>query len=260
MNTQRCIIGVAVYDTEQNERSGYTKKTFESLVNTVNPRTTRVIFIDNDSCEETKKFLSEAEKNSFVEVITNDSNLGTAEAINLAMKQRKEDQYFVKMDNDVVIYESGWIEKMIRCFERDPALGVLGLKRKDLPNQPDSEKYPTELKFLPHELGEPWLIVETCEDIIGTCTMYSPALLKAVGYLYQPTVYGFDDVLMCVRARLCGFYNAFYPSIEIEHIDDGKNPFTDWKKKHAGKYLGKIDGIIRDYADGMRDLYYNPYV
>jgi GT2 family glycosyltransferase len=246
-----------VYDTDSNKRTDYTIQTYQSLVETTNSETTRIIFIDNDSCQRTKKFLSQI-KNKNIYVITNNQNIGTAEAINLALKTRNN-EYCIKMDNDVVVNELGWVEKMIRCFEKDPKLGILGLKRVDLPNSPTSKEYPTELKFLPHELGEPWLIVEECKDIIGTCTMYSPKLIDKVGYLYQPSIYGFDDVLMCSRSILSGFYNAFYPSVEIQHIDDGKNPYTEWKRKYAGIYLPKIEGIIKEYTEGTRPIYYNPF-
>jgi len=255
----KCMICLAVYDTVENKRTDYTIQTWNSINSTIDNDEVRIFFIDNNSCSKTKKFLKDISKYDNVTVITNKENIGTAEAINKALKHRKKGEYAIKMDNDVAVHDFGWVDKMIRCFEIDPNLGILGLKRSDLPNHPDSREYPTEIKCLPHKLGEPWSIIEKCDDIIGTCTMFSPKLLEKIGYLYQPGLYGFDDVLMCSRSILSGFYNAFYPSIEIEHLDDGKNPFTVWKRNYAGLYLGQIKGIIEKYQTGVRSVYYNPF-
>ena len=54
------MICVAVFDTVQNERTEYTVATYESLKKRVNPEITRIFFIDNNSCKETKDFLKDA--------------------------------------------------------------------------------------------------------------------------------------------------------------------------------------------------------
>jgi hypothetical protein len=89
--------------------------------------------------------------------------------------------------------------------------------------------------------------------------MFSPKLLDKIGFLYQPSIYGFDDVLACTRSMICDFYNAFYPCVDIEHLDDGKNPFSDWKRKHAGIYLPKIKSIEESYWKNPETIYYNPF-
>ena len=256
----KCLIAIAVYDTKENERTAYTVHTYNSLKHVIDPKTTRIIFIDNGSCEETKTFLRSIKAKN-VSVITNETNIGTAEAINLALRTRKQGEYCVKLDNDVYFHES-WVEKLVKCFELNPNLGILGLKRKDIPNSPYSEQYPTKLEFVDgpdHFINDPWLTIEICDDIIGTCTMFNPKLLDKIGYLYQPGIYGFDDVLMCARSKLANYINAFFPSVEIDHMDNGLNPYTEWKKRYAGLHLSKISGILEDYASGERDIYYNPF-
>lgn len=259
----KCIIGMAVYDTEENNRTNYTIATYNSLAGTVNSEETKIIIIDNNSCERTKDFFNTIKNKKNTEIITNDSNIGTAEAINLAMKQRKNDQFFVKIDNDVVIHRSGWIDEMIECFNDRPELGILGLKRKDLEDSPEHPMYESYLVFskndVKKEKGKPWRVLEVRDDIIGTCTMFSPLLLDKVGYMYQPGVYGYDDVLMSHRSIYSGFVNAFYPCIDIDHIDTESTEFTHWKKRYAGRFQEKIESIIDEYKKG-KNLYYNPFL
>jgi GT2 family glycosyltransferase len=258
----RSLIAIAVYDTDDNKRTEYTIKTYESVTRTIFDDT-QVCFIDNDSCLRTKEFLKSVQSGDLkVDVITNTSNIGTAEAINKAWYKYKDIPYKIKLDNDVVFHEPGWVEDMIRCFELNPEIGILGLKRKDLPNEPSSESYPTKLAYLNHSLGDKWdfkNVVEYCEDIIGTCLMFNPELFNKIGYLYQPGSYGFDDVLACARSLKAGFRNAFYPSVEIDHIDTGETVYADWKRKYAGVYLPKIGGIISEYSSGEKSIHYNPF-
>lgn len=260
----KILICVACHDTEENGRTKYTKRTYDSLCETIDNATTKVAFIDNGSCKETKDFFDEIDDfNTFLPVITNDHNTGTAEAINLGIHTYgKKGDFVIKLDNDVTFGEFGWADKMKSIIERDPKIGILGLKRKDLLDQPLSPEYPTIMKYVNHNLGDKWdfyNVVEERGEIIGTCTMFNPKLLEAVGYLWQPSVYAFDDCLMSTRSRIAGFYNAFYPCIEIEHIDAGGTSYTEWKKKMASVYLGSIKKIEEEYYDGTRSIYYNPF-
>ena len=113
------------------------------------------------------------------------------------------------MDNDVVIHQAGWVEKLEACIERDPQIGIIGLKRKDCIESPDrTDFYKSELMMLPHIPGEEWLIVEKVNHVMGTCQMYNSKLIDRIGGLYQMDgLYGFDDSLAAVRCKLAGFYN-----------------------------------------------------
>ena len=257
----KILIGIAVFDSVENKRTEYTKKTYESLIKTTDPKTTDIVFVNNASCKETVDFLNGINMPN-IKVIHSKENVGTAEAINIAWKEADKETFCVKLDNDVTFKQIGWAERMAECFTKDSYLGIVGLKRKDLPNEPISEQYQTTLVYLRHKKGEPWLfenMVEYCDDLIGTCHMFNPKLLEQIGYLWQPGIYGFDDVLACTRSRLAGFRNAFYPSIEIEHLDDGNNPYIEWKKRYAGMYLPTIEKIEREYETGERPLYYSPF-
>lgn len=260
----KILICCAVFDTDSNKRTAYTIATYKSMMETVNFDTTEIVFIDNASCDKTKKFLKGIMSDK-VHVITNDKNLGTSGAINIGVyTYSKHGTYNIKCDNDVTFGSHGWADEMVRCIETEPSIGILGLKRVDLPNQPSSKEYPTNIDFIPeHKLGEPWfkdrIMIEWCDDIIGTCTMFNPSLLDKIGYSWQPALYGFEDNLLCVRSLMAGFRNAFLPLIEIEHIDTGASIFTEWKRKQASLYFDVFEKAKEEFLNGKRDLYYNPF-
>jgi len=260
------LIVMAAHDTADNGRTKYTDRTIESLLRTVDFDRHRLFISDNGSCEDTQRLYEKLvtywtlNKYDFghLTIHRNGENLGTAKAVNIGLKTRKDGEYCIKMDNDVVIHQRGWVDELEEAIEREPAIGILGLKRKDLwqwPGHPDKQ-YKSHLVMLPHKPGERWIIVEITKDIMGTCTMFNHLLLDKVGGLYQPSLYGYDDVLMCYRSNIAGFLNAFLTHIHIDHIDEGQNEYGKWKERESGKVTQEIIALVDEYIAGIKSIYH----
>lgn len=256
------LISMAVHDTVENGRTAFTKRTLESLSETVDWSKHRLFIVDNNSCEETKTLLHAYCFGLKPAIEHLSSNIGTAEALNLAWKHRQPGEHCIKIDNDVVIHQSGWVEQMKEAISRDQLIGQVGLKRKDCiesPHRNINDWYFSELLMLPHEPGQRWIVVEKANHIMGTCVMHSSALLDKVGYLKQPGLYGFDDCFMSLRSQLAGFYNVFLPHIEIDHIDPGGTEYQKWKEASAGMDMAKYNEDVQRYKSGELSVYYNPF-
>ena len=262
------LLGMAVFDTIENQRTEQTLQTLKSLENSVDWKKHRLVISDNGSCEETQKLYRTAAQCFPLIVIHNGENLGTAKAVNKAWKLRIHGEHLCKMDNDVVISHPGWADEMEEVFSRDPSIGICGLKRKDLAECPDSSIpfYRSKLCMLPHEPGQRWIVVEECSHIMGTCQAFSSKLFEKIGYLYQGQdegkLYGLDDSLASYRSMLAGFRNVFLPHILIDHIDPGGNPYALWKNKQAEESLcfnGRENWFAKikmEYRTGKRSLYW----
>jgi GT2 family glycosyltransferase len=246
------LIAMAVFDTEENQRTEYTKETLNCLWETVDLTQHQVVVIDNNSCQETKEVLKKY--NQFT-IITLSENIGTAKAINRGWKLRKGNEHLIKMDNDVVINYSNWVDEMEEYLEADPMIGILGLKRKDIWENPfRNDNYKTTLRMLPHKSGESWKIVEDSEHIIGTCQMYNKNLIRKIGGLIQPSIYGFDDTLSSIRCKLAGFKNSFIPHIDIDHIDTKENQYWKEKIKMGNDILPEFKKMKQDFIDGKTNI------
>lgn len=247
------LIAMAVHDTEENQRAKYTKQTLESLIETVDLNKHKLYLINNNSCKETQDLLNKyCWINTLLNiyVIDNTENLGTAKAINQAWYLSDKGETLVKMDNDVVINNYGWVEDMETAM-RLGGYGIVGLKRKDLMQHPNAkDNWKTQLKMLPHQKGEPWIVVEESEDIMGTVQMFNPSLINKMGGLMQAGVYGFDDTLACIRAKLLGYKLAFLPHIDIDHIDVGGDAYTEWKRKYAADKTKEFYEIKQGLING----------
>lgn len=261
-------IVMASYVTETNNRLDYAIDTLLGLIDTVDFNKHELFISDNGSCkdmlENYKQFQGFFTKLFPKENLTiryNNCNLGTAEAVNFGIKERKLNQFVIKIDSDITVSQSGWVEEMEECFDRYPNLGILGLKRTEVMQKADHENpsYRTKLVSAPHTRGQKWIILELCDDIIGSCTMFSPSLLDKIGYLFQPANYGWDDVLACVRSEKAGFVNAFLPHIQVVHLDNGEGDYVKQKMKEAERTITQFSEIAEDYKSGVRDIYYNPF-
>jgi cellulose synthase/poly-beta-1,6-N-acetylglucosamine synthase-like glycosyltransferase len=228
---------MAVYDTEENERTTLTRSTLASLEREVtwNWGRHRLMVSDNGSCEATQRVFEEYD-HIIERVYHNDKNLGTAAALNKLWRHREPGEVVCKIDNDVVVYTHDWPDRIELALEREPRMGICALKRKDLGEWPlwHHSFYRSELEPLWHEPGEPWMVIEKVNYCMGTCQAFRPELLDKIGYLWQPGVYGFDDSLAAVRCDVAGFFSAFLLGIDIDHIDPGDNQYTEWKRQQAG--------------------------
>lgn len=252
------LITMAVYDTIENQRAWMTNVTLQSLENTVDWSKHRLMVSDNGSCEVTHNFFD-----SYAHIIEhvefNGENIGTAAALNKLWRHRKPGEVVCKIDNDVRIHKIDWPDLVEKVFEKAPDIGICGLKRRDLAEWPlsDNAWFRSELRALPHSTGEPWLIVEMVNHVMGTCQSYRPELLDKIGYLYQPGVYGFDDALAAYRAEVSGFKSAFLHGVEIDHVDPGDTEYTEWKRRYAGEHIHDYYKLRDDYLKGLRDPYYD---
>lgn len=260
------LIGMATWNGEWNNRFDLTLKTIQSLRERLNLKFHRLVISDNGStCKETIALLQSLEQHEVARVIWNKENLGTARAINQAWILREAGQHCVKMDNDVVVHENGWLDRLVDCVEKEPRIGILGLKRKDVDEWPSlpigtHAQYKSTLVDVPHKKGDRWWhVVERCNHVMGTCQLYSSSFLDKVGYLYQLGLkYAFDDSLMAARAKKTGFWSCFYPAIEIDHIDPGGDQATQDKIKVAGEHIERFKAVEREYLLGLRPAWQGP--
>lgn len=260
------LIAMATYCTEENCSGSYprNKILYDVLVKLQfeldsNPNH-RLFIIDNSPGDKAKKVL-ERFKFPFWTLIDNQGvNLGTAEAINKAWRNRASGEHCIKMDDDCLIQNPERVfDLMEECIRRKPEIGIVGLKRKDCIEKPErTDFYHSELEMLKQNTGEQWIIIEKVRHVMGTCQMYNSALLDKIGYLKQPDIYGFDDVWAAIRSEQSGFINCFIPHVIIDHIDPGDTIYQKKKEAHAGKYMPMHHELKRKWETGELDLYYEP--
>lgn len=256
------LISMCCYDTPENGKTWMTKKTLESIERTTDLTKHRLVIIDQNSVSETRKTIkSFCRRHSNALAIYLPENIGTARGINKAIEARANDEYFIKMDNDVVFGRECWADAMELVMQREPNLGILGLKRKDCIEHPRNKNpfYKSELRMAYKQPDEQWNVIELVKHVMGTCQMFSPALLISLGYMYQMEgLYGYDDVLMSLRSELAGYLNAFLHGYPIEHIDVETTEYAKWKLGYAQQMGPRYSRVKKEFESGERPVYCGP--
>lgn len=258
------LCAMVVFDPPDEPRTALLENCLASLMTTVDWSRHRLVISNNGITSDSYLAIASHFNDALgfrPEVIENGSNLGTARAINRVWQQRKPGQHCLKIDSDVMMNEPGWLDKLEACIAADPKIGIIGLKRKDLdesPNTPPGDWRHSTLRMLPHRKGEPWLIVERVNHVLGSCCLFNSALLDKIGYLVQFGQYGLDDGLAAVRCEKAGFYSCFYDHYVILHPDPGTCEHTQWKIEQARKYLPLYHQYVEQYRRGTRNIYHGP--
>ncbi len=255
------LLSMVVYDPPGESRHPLLAKCLDSLVRTVHlPTEHSLIVVSNGISDYTRGLIESYSELGLLDFMGagQDGNIGTARAQNRAWKAREPGQHVCKVDPDIVFHEAGWLDKLEQCIAREPQIGLIGLKRKDVaesPNNPVGQWSHSTLKMLPHEPGETWLVVELVHNLIGSVCLHSSALLDKVGYLWQPGSYGYDDSDMSSRSLLSGFLNCFYPHYNVDHLDSNNMEYVEWKQKYAGEHMEEFVRVKAEYERGERPLW-----
>ncbi len=192
-----------------------------------------LIIIDNGSTDGTREYCAELSKEIDLKYLRNDTNLGPIIAINQGIKAAKY-EYICQMHNDVVIFEYGWLDKMVSIMEKDPNIGIACLAgrqyiRKDAGCDENTLKH----NLLSIGLNPP--MTETAADVAvidGMCFMFTMSLIRKIGMLDE--IYGmmhFYDMDFSLASIKAGYRNAAVNVLAFHVGNGGTTRRSDFYKK-----------------------------
>lgn len=200
---------------------GFTRLCVDYIIkNTTTPY--ELVIVDNGSVDGTREYIAGLPKEIDVKYLRNTTNLGPIIAINQGIKAAKYD-YICQMHNDVVIFEYGWLDKIITIMEAAPDIGIVCLAgrqyiRKDASCDEDTLKH----NLLSIGLNPP--MAETAADVAvidGMCFMFTKSLVQKIGLLDE--TYGmmhFYDMDFSLASIKAGYRNAAVNVLAF-HVGNG---------------------------------------
>jgi GT2 family glycosyltransferase len=168
-----------------------------------------VIVVDNGSKPETAAVLAAF---PFVRVIRNERNLGFAAACNQGTRAA-QGRFVVHLNNDTV-GTPGWLATMLRVFDEEPNVGVVGAKLLF----PDGTLQHAGVVALPHRFGAETIgpyhylwqaagahpvaaIPVDLEVVTGACLVSPRELFLELGGFEELFWNGYEDVDYCLKVR-----------------------------------------------------------
>jgi GT2 family glycosyltransferase len=200
----------------------YTKICLDYLLRHTKDVSFEIVIVDNGSRSETKALIDSINPNVDVHYIRNDRNLGPIKAINQGIEAAKY-RYSAVMHNDVIIFEDGWLARMVKVFEADPKIGIAGFAgRKEIYNNGAVNETSLKHNLQNEDLNEV-MREEVAEVAVldGLFFMMRQELLDKIKGLDE--TYGYMhcyDLDVSLKSIEAGFKNVVV-NIEAMHVANG---------------------------------------
>lgn len=224
-----------------------------------------ITVVDNGSTDGTPEYLQELHRQGFItHLILLADNVGIAKASNLAWSQEPDAEYYLKLDNDIVIQKPGWLSRMVEVIDRIPELGAIAYSFEPV-------EYPVrEMRGV--------RIRPKAGILNGACMLIPKRTHQTLGFWCEDYgLYGEEDADYGLRIQLQGWQNAYMedeqvglhlPAGRAAHIDRDTLKATDGiEEKTHTEYRAFKDEcrrnnvqsiakkISHDYQTGLKTLY-----
>jgi len=184
-----------------------------------------LIIIDNGSNDGTQQFFSEFKSPKLhLRYIRNDRNLGPIYGYNQGIRVCKSD-YICIMHNDVLIFEKGWLGKIINIMDSNKDIGITGLAGRKRINKKGLVDESSLVHNLQNEdLNSPMQRgIEDVAVIDGLCFVVRRSIFEETGGLDEN--YGYMhcyDLDISLASLNLGYRNVVV-NIEAMHLSNGGN-------------------------------------
>ncbi len=229
-------------------REDLTKQCLETLRPTLEGAGAgEVIIVDNGSRPETAAVLAAF---PWVRVIRNERNLGFAAACNQGTRAAAG-RYVVHLNNDTVGV-AGWLATMLRVFEEEPNVGIVGPKLLF----PDGTLQHAGVVAYPHRFGPETIgpyhylwqqagshrvaaMPVDLEVVTGACLVTPRELFLELGGFEEVFWNGYEDVDYCLKVRARGLRVRYEPRAVLFHFESQSGPQRKRRLTHNLHALGK---------------------
>ncbi|HSF08629.1 MAG TPA: glycosyltransferase [Nitrospirales bacterium] len=201
-----------------------------------------ITVVDNGSTDGTPEYLQALLKEGFItNLILLPENVGIAKASNLAWSQEPESEYYLKLDNDIVIQKPGWLSNMVDVIDHIPELGAIAYSFEPV-------SYPVRetrgVRIRPKD-----------GNVNGACTLIPKRTHQILGFWCEDYgLYGEEDADYGLRIHLHGLQNAYMEDEKVGlHLPAGRAAHIDAQTLKATDGIEEeIHAEYREFKDGCR--------
>jgi len=178
-------------------RLGLTVKSLTSILN--NRENFELHIIDNNSADNTWEYLQTLKDSRIKSKTRLPVNAGQINSLNLNLTKRRPDQYFIALDNDVIIESQDWITRILNAFKTFPEVGLLSV----MAGSPPPAKLPPVIPVFKNSL----FYLELSKDSANTipdcfpqgCLALRPQLINEIGYWSEENYFGNPELVFRVN-------------------------------------------------------------
>jgi len=190
----------------------------------------KIFIVDNASTDTSIQIIEDiADKNSSVEIIRNNKNVGFAKAVNQVLELIESG--LVALVNNDVFLDNRWLEEMVKSAKNDLRAGIFASKIYFLNGLLNSTGHVIyrglavmERGFFERDLGQ---YNESCY-VAGACAaaaLYRKKLFEDIGVFDEDYFMYNEDVDLSLRAILHGWKVRYVPTAVAYHIHSASTGF-----------------------------------
>lgn len=198
-----------------------TRLCLDSVLNLSDYPNLELIVVDNHSTDGTPDYLKELRiRHPEVKIILNQENLGFAAGNNAGL-QAASGEFLVMLNNDTVV-TPGWALSMLRHFQNNQNLGLLGPVTNNIGNEAKVDVAYSDLVSMPYatrsvtldNMGKRLPV----RNVAFFCVMMPRRVFTEVGFLDENFGRGFfEDDDYCRRVELLGLEIACADDVFVHH-------------------------------------------
>ena len=195
----------------------------------------KIIIVDNNSCQETRKKLKKISEHVGAKLILNNTNLGVATALNIGFQECINSQdgfeWCLTMDQDTIL-KTNMIQNLISAYKDCPFREQVGIVGSNY------EEYHTgRILFNNIGINNSWAEVE---HLPSSGCLNSINIFQEVGKFRDEFFIDYVDTEYCIRIKDHGFKVIISPFINMIH------PLGNYKFNNLYKFLTGHD-LITNY-------------
>ena len=250
-------------------------KYLDRAINSILEETTydnyKILVIENNSeNQETFDYYKTLkEKSNKIEVLTYKGKFNYSRIINFGVKNSKDAEYILQLNNDIKVLTKNWLEQMIALMQKD-GVGAVGarLYYEDLSLQHAGISYGIAgtagnmLVNLPkgrHAYLGFEAMQRNVSAVTGACLMTKRSIYEEVDYMNENLAVAFNDVDFCLKIREKGYRIVYTPWVELIHYESKTRGYEDTPKKKE-RFEKEKDVFIKKWKmllDENKDPYLN---
>lgn len=220
-----------------------------------------IILVDDGSTDGTRAFLAALDRPD-VRVVLNEQNLGFAGANNAAARIARG--RFLCLINNDLIFSSGWLDPMVRAFQTDPSIGIVGnIQRSVATGAIDHAGIYVGMDGKPHHrrrlnLSQRWNTLTEMPAVTGACMMLRRSDFDDCDGFDPQFVNGAEDVDLCFQLAAKGWRIVVANRSVIDHHVSASRGSSSRDEENCRKLFAKWpDELSRLGAAGWPSHYLN---
>ncbi len=184
-----------------------------------------VMVVDNGSTDETPERLAELD---WVRVLTLEENTGFVRGNNAGIEAADPASDVVLLNNDLVIGQRDWLDRMRRCAHSRPEVGVVGCRLVAPDGRllhagtyiPTDTMWGQQIGGREKDIGQ-YTRDREVEGVVFACAYLKREVLEAVGGLSLDYESYFEDTDYCLHAAEAGFPTVVCGGVTLVHDEHG---------------------------------------